>query len=338
MATKKKARVAPAGVSPIDLTSNVKETDIVLVNRNQTDYQTNVEELAKGVGSVLNVDGLAVEIDKNTESINEIGLELGINVGGGGNGQPPVGGSVTDRIEKLENHNFEGGPSASGDTPTKGTHQKRLDALEAEVGIGGGGGGGTSISDQLQAIDAEQVLQDGWIGRSAGDPAPAKSHETRIGELEGRVDDVESDVADNASAIEVNSNDIETNAKEIAKLKGALVYKGVADFNQAPPSANAGEFYAASGDTSSPDSGWGASGTVTQGDYYAFDGNGWAKVGNTESVHDVVDDFHVTAKSGNALTLTYQNATDMDAALVDAIAALDTKLDKGIHTLAALPA
>ena len=69
MATKKRARVAPAAVSPIDVNSNVKETDVVLVNRNQIDNQTTVEDLAKGVGGILNVDGLAVEIDGNAATL-----------------------------------------------------------------------------------------------------------------------------------------------------------------------------------------------------------------------------------------------------------------------------
>ena len=328
MATQKKARVAPAAVSPIDVNSNVKETDVVLINRNQTDNQTTVEDLAKGVGGILNIDGLAVEIDANAGSIEVIKNEIGIGNGGGG-------ASLDDRIDKLENHNFEGGAAAVGENPTNGTHQKRLDTLEAEVGIGGGAG---SITDQLQAIDAEQALQDGWIGRAAGSAIPSKSHETRITDLEGRVDDVETDVANNTVAITKNEGDITLLGQEVGNLKGALVYKGVADFNTAPPAAVTGDFYAASGDTASPDAGWGASGTVSQGDYYAFDGSGWAKVGNTDTVHDVVDDFHVTAKSGNAAALTYQNATEMDAAVVALEVEVAKKLNKNISQLPALTA
>ena len=311
MAIKKRARVAPAAVSPIDVNSNVKETDVVLVNRNQIDNQTTVEDLAKGVGGILNIDGLAVEIDGNASNIEVIKNEIGLG------GTPPTGGSLDDRLGKLENHNFEGGAAASGENPTKGTHQKRLDALEAEVGIGGGGGGAGSIADQLLAIDAEQALQDGWIGRAAGSAIPTKSHEVRITDLESGVDDLET---------------------EVAKLKGALVYKGVADFNAAPPTAAAGEYYAASGDVASPHAGWNATGTVSQGDYYAIDGSSWAKVGNTESVHDVVDDFHVTAKSGNSTALTYQNATEMDAAVVALEAEVAKKLNKNISQLPALTA
>ena len=307
MATNKKARVAPAAVSPIDVNSNVKETDVVLINRNQTDRQTTVEDLAKGVGGILNIDGLAVEIDGNAASIEVIKNEIGLGGGGGG-------ASLDERIDKLENHNFEGGAAAVGENPAKGTHQKRLDALEAEVGIGGGA---NSIADQLLAIDAEQALQDGWIGRAAGSAIPTKSHEVRITDLESGVDDLET---------------------EVAKLKGALVYKGVADFNTAPPTAEAGEFYAASGDVASPNAGWNAAGTVSQGDYYAFDGNGWAKVGNTDSVHDVVDDFHVIAKSGNSTALTYQNATEMDAAVVALEVEVEKKLNKNISQLPVLTA
>ena len=337
MATKKNARSNARAVSPIDINSNVKETDVVLVNRNQTDSQTSVEDLAKGVGGILNVDGLAVEIDTNADNISEIALEIGVTVGNG-NGQPPVNGTLNDRLGKLENHNFEGGASAAGENPTKGTHQKRLDTLEAEVGIGGGSG---SITDQLQAIDAEQALQDGWIGRAAGSAIPGKSHEVRITDLEGRVDGVEDGVAVNTLAITKNEGDITLLGQEVSKLSGALVYKGVADFNQAPPAAVTGEFYAASGEVASPDAGWGASGTVSQGDYYAFNGsksNGWAKVGNTDTVHDVVDDFHVTAISGNAASLTYSNATEVNAAIAALELEVAKKLAKNISTLPALTA
>ena len=327
MATKKKARVAPAALSPIDVTSRVKETDVVLINRNQTDSQTTVEDLAKGVGGILNIDGLAVEIDTNAASIEVIKTEIGI--GGGGNGTA----SLDERIDKLENHNFEGGAAASGDFPAGGTHQRRLDALEAEVGLGGGGGGGGSITDQLDYIVEEQALQDGWIGRAAGSAVPVKSHELRINHLENGLDDLETEVADNTVAIAKNEDEIIVLGQEVDKLKGALVYKGVADFNAAPPTATAGEYYAASGDVANPHAGWNATGTVSQGDYYAFDGSNWAKVGNTESVHDVVDDFHVKAKSGNATALTYQNATEMDAAVVALEVEVAKKLNMNISQL-----
>ena len=325
MATKKKAGARSLWlppISPIDVTSNVKETDVVLINRNQSDSQTTFEDLAKGVGAILNVDGIAADIDAIKGEVLQDGSGS------------PGGSSHIDRIEKLEEFNFEGSWE-DHDWPRKGTHQKRLDALEAEVGIGGGSG---SIADQLLAIDAEQALQDGWIGRAAGSAIPTKSHEIRITDLEGRVDDVESDVAENVLAITKNEDDITDLGKEVAKLKGALVYKGVADFNTAPPTAASGEFYAASGDVASPNAGWNATGTVSQGDYYAFDGSGWAKVGNTDSVHDVVDDFHVIAKSGNATALTYQNATEMDAAVVALEAEVAKKLNKNISQLPALTA
>jgi hypothetical protein len=336
MAAKKSKNAAAAAVSPIDVTSSVKGTDVVLVNRNQADYQTNVTELAKSVGSELNIDGLAVGIDANAENINEIAVEIGLDINGNG-GQ--TGDSLSERLGKLENHNFEGGAAGAGDNPLKGTHQERLDVLEAEVGVGGGGGGGGggSITDQIDGIDEEQALQDAWIGRTAGSAAPAKSNVVRITELEGGLEAAEGDIQTNKTDIATNAQGIATNASEIAKLQGALVYKGVADFNQAPPEANAGEYYAASGSTATPNAGWGATGTVEQGDFYAFDGDGWAKVGNTDSVHDVVDDFHVVAKSGNSAVLTYQNATEMDAALVQAVADIATKLGKDISQLPALP-
>lgn len=333
MAAKKNKKAAVAAVSPIDVTSSVNGTDVVLVNRNQADYQTDVAELAKSVGNELNIDGLAVGIDANTENINEIAVEIGLDINGNG-GQ--TGDSLSERLGKLENHNFEGGAAGAGDNPVKGTHQKRLDELEAEVGVGGGGGG--SITDQIDGIDEEQALQDAWIGRTAGSAAPAKSNVVRITDLETGLEAAEGDIQTNKTDIATNAQGVATNASEIAKLQGALVYKGVADFNQAPPAANTGEYYAASGSTGNPDAGWGADGTVEQGDFYAFDGNGWAKVGNTESVHDVVDDFHVVAKSGNAIALTYQNATEMDGALVQAVADIATKLDKDISQLPALPA
>ncbi len=75
MATKKKS-VAPAAVSPIDVDSNVVGSDVVLVNRSAVDHQTTVEDLAKGVGSILNIDGLAVEIDKLSGEINSNDTDL----------------------------------------------------------------------------------------------------------------------------------------------------------------------------------------------------------------------------------------------------------------------
>lgn len=336
MAAKKSKKATAAAVSPIDVSSSVKGTDVVLVNRNQTDYQTDVGELAKSVGNELNIDGLAVGIDANTENINEIAVEIGLDINNNGG---PAGDSLGERIGKLENHNFEGGAAGAGDNPVKGTHQNRLDALEAEVGVGGNGNSnGGSITDQLDGIDEEQALQDAWIGRSAGSAAPAKSNVVRITDLEAGLEAAEDDIETNKADIRTNAQGVADNATAIGKLQGALVYKGVADFNQAPPEASAGEYYAASGTTANPDSGWNAQGTVEQGDFYAFDGDGWAKVGNTESVHDVVDDFHVIAKSGNSTALTYQNATEMDAALAKAVADIATKLGKDISQLDPLPA
>ena len=241
------------GVKPVDINvpdysgSNVEGSDLVLINRNKADYNTDVDDLAAGIGASLQIDKLVGEIQ------NEIDGAVGdINTS--------IDGLETDLSDlegKVDTNTGNISTNAGGISTNAGNISTNTGNISANAG-------------EIAALKADQARQDSWTGAEPGTNADTNAtHAARISKAEA----------------------------DILALQGALVYKGVGDFSQAPPTPTTGEFYLCGADATA--TGWVGLSTVKENSYYAFNGSQWEEAGSSTVV--------VPDPGAGALTLTSGN-------------------------------
>lgn len=270
-----KRSAKPAVIDVPTYDSNVKSDDLVLINRGNVDYSTDIADLAEGIGAELEIDSLVGDINTEIGDLNaSIGKDLsdlearveknetdigGIEVWlGNENDNDGSGDTITDRVLNLED----------ADKVLDGKIDANTDLIKDNT---------TNIAvnkDAIDALEADQERQDSWTG--AG---PA----TNTGDT--------------------FKKQIEDNAAAIGRLQGALVYRGVGDFSTAPDTPHQADFYLCAAD--GPATGWTGLSNVEKDHYYAYDGSVWQDSGS----HSVV----IEDPGNGALEFTTDNAIEITA-------------------------
>ena len=241
------------GVKPVDISvpdysgSNVEGSDLVLINRNKADYNTDVDDLAAGIGASLQIDKLVGEIQ--TEIDGAVG-DININIEG-------LGTDLSDLEAKVDQNTADISANADG--------------ISANAGdISTNTGNITVNADEIAALKTDQARQDSWTGAEPGT---------------------------NNDASATHAARITKNEADILALQGALVYKGVGDFSQAPLTTVTGHFYLCAADGTA--TGWVGLSTVKENSYYAYNGSQWEESGSASVVVPDPGDGELTLTSGN---------------------------------------
>lgn len=204
-----------------------------------------------------------------------------------------------------------------------------------------GGGGGSSLPDQIQGV-ADDLA------------AHIVDNETRDTEIQKEQDAQDQAIAandkaakDNAAAIAKNTSDIADNAsgisdneEAIARLQGALIFRGSVDVTAAGPGANnpagdpwqVGDFIANSAKSGDCQSGWGSTDAVTGGEYFAYDqDSNWGPVGSNAVVIPDPGDGELTVSAEDLSLIATTTGGNFTANKADATGvALKVNLkDKG---------
>lgn len=297
--SKKKSlkRVAPAAVPKPTYDTLMKADDLLLVNRGNADLNTDAGDLAQFVGKELELDTLVesinTEIGDQITNINSDLTDLEVKVDANKDSIDQINtdlGDLTDRVEQNEKDivvNADGIAANAGDIATNaGDIADNKTAIDTNKGL---------IDDNkasIDALEADQDRQNSWTGIAGGTNSDTSlTHDARI----------------------------TTNAEAIARLQGALVYRGSADISAAPPADNSGEawvagdFVSANGATSSPNAGWNAIGTVAAGDYFAYNGSTWGPAGSNATVIPDINDGSLTIKAGTDAGITVTGGTGFSA-------------------------
>ena len=262
------------GVKPVDISvpdysgSNVEGSDLVLINRNKADYNTDVDDLAAGIGASLQIDKLVGEIQNEIDgAVGDIntsidGLETDLS---------DLEGKVDQNSTDISTNAGGISTNAGGISTNAGNISTNAGNIATNTGnISTNTGNISANAGEIAALKLDQARQDSWTGAQAGTNADTNAtHAARI---------------DRAEA-------------DILALQGALVYKGVGDFSQAPPTPTTGEFYLCGADGTA--TGWVGLSTVTENSYYAFNGSQWEEAGSSTVV--------VPDPGAGALTLTSGN-------------------------------
>jgi len=264
--TKKRSAKPAAITAPNFDSTNVESGDLVLINRNNTDYSTDVADLAEGIGKELGIDTLVGEI--NTE-IGDITTEIGdINaiIGDGSGG----GGTLPDQIDAI------------------------ADDLAAHI---------VDNETRDAEIKTEQAAQDTAI---AANDAAITANATKIAANDAAITANATAISSNEAAITANTASITKNTGDIAKLQGCLVFRGSLDVRTSPPAKDpatsddwvAGDFIAASA-AGTPDSAWNPNGDVSGGEYFAFNGTAWGPAGSNAVVIPEAGDGALTVTAAD---------------------------------------
>ena len=269
------------GVKPVDISvpdysgSNVQGSDLVLINRNKADYNTDVDDLAAGIGASLQIDKLVGEIqneidgavgDINT-SIDGLQTDLSDLEGKVAQNTADISANAGDISTNASNIST----NADGISTNAGNISTNTGNISTNAGnISTNTGNISANAGEIAALKADQARQDSWTGAQAGTNADANAtHAARIGKAEA----------------------------DILALQGALVYRGVGDFTQAPPTPVTGDFYLCGADGTA--TGWAGLGTVKETSYYAYNGSQWEEAGSNSVV--------IPDPGAGALTLTSGN-------------------------------
>ena len=314
MATRKtKKRTAPAAITPPVLDSNIKTDDLVLVNRGNADFKTDVDDLAQYVGLSLDLPGLVGEI--NTEigdQISSIGGDLSILEGKVDANKGEIDqintdlDALEDRVEQNEKDIVINAGGIADNAAEIIVNAGNISDNAAAIKVNEGNI--TANKDSIEALELDQARQDSWTGIAGGT---------------------------NANAALTHDSRITVNTEAIARLQGALVYRGNADISAAPPADNGGtawevgDFVSASGTTASPNAGWNANpGPVAGGDYFAYDGSDWGPAGSNATVIPAINDGNLSIAAGADAGITVTGGTGFSAnASGDTDAVVSIKID-----------
>ena len=273
----KKASVRTPAIEVPDYSGTLVESEnLILINKDGVDYNTDVEEFAAGVGAELGIDTLVTAINEELGDPDTTG----------------EGDSIRAHIYRLEH-----GGGGSGD----------LDGIVENE---------KNIEENKAAIDAnteEIARQASWTGTP--------------------------DLGTNSST--THAEQIVANTEAIARLQGALVYRGGVNIVDEPPEKNpdndeweAGDFVSSAGTTDSPHASWNAPSHVEAGDYFSFNGKIWGPCGSNGTVIPPINDGSLSIQSADNGGLKVTNGTGFSAnttANIDTELAIDLNLEGGLE-------
>ena len=276
--SKTKSAIKPADISVPSYDSGVESSDLLLVNRDGVDYNTDAADLAQYVGGELGlgtlvgdinteIDGINVSVGENTSDLNDLEARVAANETG-----------IAENVTAIGT-NASGISTNTSDIATNASGiADNVTAIAANTGdiatntsdISSNAAGIAANTAAIAASDAENVRQNSWTGISAGTNSDTNAtHQARITK----------------------------NELDIIALQGALIYKGVGDFTTPAPAAITGHFYLCAADGSA--SGWTGLSTVKANSYYAYNGSVWQESGSASVVVEAPKDGNLTLTSGN---------------------------------------
>ena len=262
------------GVKPVDISvpdysgSNVEGSDLVLINRNKADYNTDVDDLAAGIGASLEIDKLVGEIQAEIDGA--VG-DINTNIEGLETDLSDLEGKVDQNTADISANAGDIATNAGNISANAGEISTNAGNIATNAGnISTNTGNISANAGEIAALKLDQARQDSWTGAEAGTNGDSNAtHAARITKAEA----------------------------EILALQGALVYKGVGDFSQAPATAVTGHFYICGADGTA--TGWVGLSTVKENSYYAYNGSQWEESGSTSVVIPDAGAGELTLTSGN---------------------------------------
>ena len=166
------------GVKPVDISvpdysgSNVEGSDLVLINRNKADYNTDVDDLAAGIGASLEIDKLVGEIQAEID-------------GAVGDINTNIEGLETD-LSDLEGKVDQNTADISANAGDIATNAGNISTNAGDISTNTGNI--STNAGEIAALKLDQARQDSWTGAQAGTNVDVNAtHAARIGKAEADI-------------------------------------------------------------------------------------------------------------------------------------------------------